>query len=125
MILALCSSIHSLKCRLCRNGLLGDYEVYSRETDSFGVPGTPQLFACTTGYFYSKHTRHHSGVLELAGEIHEKTGHDFRMLVFDDNAAVGDLLLIDGTFYRVDSARDIYSSCRLLDLEVERIESAN
>ena len=47
------------------------------------------------------------------------------MLVFDDNAAVGDLILIDGTFYRVDSARDIYSSCRLLDLEVERIESAN
>ena len=121
--MALCDSIHSLKCRLCRNGLLRDYEVYSRETDEFGVPGEPELFECTTGYFYTKNTRHYSGILEIAGEIQERKGHDFHMLVFDDNARCDNLILIDGTFYRVDSEREIYSSCRLLDLEAERIES--
>ena len=121
--MALCSTIDSLRCRLCRNSLLGEYEVYSRETDSFGLPGPPQLYAFTVGYFYSKHTRHYAEVLEIAGDLHEKTGHDRRLLQFDENASVGDLILIDGVFYRVDFIRDIYSCCRLLELKEETVEA--
>lgn len=123
--LALCTSVHSLKCRLCRNGLLGEYEVYSRETDRFGVPGQPQLYAFTNGYFYSRNTRHVADILEIAGEIQEKILHDNRLLQFDDNALIGDLILIRGVFYRVDFIREVYPSCRILDLEVEQVETAD
>lgn len=111
-----------LRCVLCRYGLLKTYSVYLVPVDEYGAKGTPELIAYTAGYFYSKHTRHYSGVLELAGEIQERKGHDFRLLVFDDNASVGNLILIDGAFFRVDFARVIDGSCRLLDLEDEQIE---
>ena len=121
--MALCNSIASLRCSLCRNRLLGEYEVYSRETDRFGMPSPPQLYAFTCGYFYAGSTRHYSEILEIAVDIRGKTAHGFRLLQFDDNASLGDLILIGGTFYRVSFIREIYSSCRLLDLEAETVEN--
>lgn len=123
--MALGNSIASLKCSLCRNGLIGQYEVYSRETDRFGTPGQPRLYALTSGYFYSKHTRHVSEILEIAGDICERTRHDFKLLAFDNNASPGDLVRINGSFYRVAFIREIVSSCRILDLEAERIENTD
>ena len=41
--MALSHSVDALRCRLCRNGLLTEYGVYSRNTDAFGIPGQPQL----------------------------------------------------------------------------------
>ena len=95
--MALSESIDALRCRLCRNGLLREFEVYARETDRFGVPGRPALYAYTRGYFYSKHMRHLAEILEIAGNISERTGHSFRFLQFDDHAIAGDLILIGGS----------------------------
>ena len=79
----------------------------------------------TNGYFYSRNTRHVADILEIAGEIQEKILHDNRLLQFDDNALIGDLILIRGVFYRVDFIREVYPSCRILDLEVEQVETAD
>lgn len=117
--------ISSLRCRLCRNGLLREYEVYTRDSDALGVPLAPAFFSYTSGYFYWKNSRHIAGILELAGEIPQKSKYDAHMLVFDDNASVGDLILIDGVYYRVNYAREIFSSCRILDLEGERVEGSD
>ncbi len=123
--MSLGSSIDSLRCRLCRNCLLHEYEVYSRQTDPFGAPAQPALYAFTKGYFYFKNKRHYAGILEIAGNIHSKNNYDARLLQFDRNASVGDLILIDGTFYRAASVREITPLCRIIDLEVEPIENSH
>ncbi len=119
------NSVNSLRCTLCRNRLLGDYEVYSLPDGQFGVPGEPVYHSCTNGYFYAKNQRHLAEVLEIAGELTERTQHNYRLLTFDDAAQVGHLVLVAGVFYRVDNVRNILSSCRILELEVYHYAAAN
>lgn len=123
--MALSHSVDALRCRLCRNGLLTEYGVYSRNTDAFGIPGQPQLHASTWGYFYAKNRRHFADVLEIAGNIASRTAQDHRLLAFDSNAPEGDLVLINGVFYRVASVREITQTCRFLTLEEEHFETSD
>ena len=123
--MALNTAVSSLRCRLCRNGLLDDFEVYSRSEGPFGTQLPPVLFAYTSGYFYSKNNRHLANVIEIAGYIPESTCHNFRLLAFDDNASAGDLILIGGVFYRAACVRDISPSCRIIDLEADSVEAQN
>ena len=119
------NSINSLRCTLCRNGLLDDYDVYTTQTGQFGVPGEPVLYARTNGYFYAKNQRHFAEVIEIAGDLAEKNRHNNRMIVFDDTAQPGNLVLVGGTFYRVDNIRVIMEPCRILELEVYHFAAAN
>ena len=123
--MSLSHRIESLRCRLCRNGLLTGFGVYSRNTDSFGIPGVPQLRSHTLGYFYARNRRHFAGVLEIAGSIASRTAYDHQLLAFDGNASAGDLVLISNVFYRVESIRDITQNCHILTLEVEQIETSD
>ena len=122
--MSLSHSIDALRCRLCRNGLLTEYGVYSRETDSFGIPGNPVLSAYTWGYFYEKNKRHYADVLEIAGSISSHSAQDHQLLAFDGNASEGDLVLIHDGFYRVASIREIVPDCRIFTLEVEHIAAS-
>lgn len=121
--LALSHCIDSLRCSLCRNGLLAQYGVYSRPTDRFGVPGQPLLSATATGFFYSKNTRHFPDILEIAGNIGSGRRYDFRLLEFGCVASDHSLILIDGSFFRVAQIRVISPSCRILDLEADCSET--
>ena len=116
--MALSHSVSSLRCRLCRSGLLTDYEVYCLPQGQFGLPGEPVLIEHTRGYFYQKNIRHFAEILEIAGDLAGRSDANGRLLAFDDNAAAGDLILIDGTFYRVCHVREVYPPCRILGLEV-------
>ena len=119
----LTDTLCSLRCHLCRRGLLGSYQVYRRQEGQFGLPGSPVLHAATSGYFFAKRTRHYDEVLEIAGDLAERVKHDFRLLAFDDHAALNDLILIADVFYRVVFVRDLAASCRLLELEEEHCET--
>lgn len=123
--MSLIHSIDALRCRLCRNSLLGEYEVYSRTDGQFGIPQAPVLCGSTVGYFFSKNSRHSAEVLEIAGNIAMNTLHSYRLLAFDGNASAGSLLLIGNVFYRVSFVREITQSCRILELEVESIEASS
>ncbi len=123
--MSLTHSISSLRCRLCRNGLLNEYEVYDRETDPFGVPLEPVRRAYTWGYFFAKNKRHYADVLEMAGNIASRTDHDHKLLTFDNHADVGNLVRINGVFYRVTFTGEITPDCRILDLEVDQFEPSH
>ena len=55
--------------------------MYSRDTDSFGIPGAPELYAYTRGYFFAKNKRHLADILEIAGHISAGTAHERKLLV--------------------------------------------
>lgn len=116
---SLTAGIYALRCNLCRNGLLTDYDVYRREEDENGVPGPPALADVTSGYLYSKSVRHLAEVLEIAGDIAERSRQGLRLLAFDGNAGTGDLLDVGGVLYRVSHVADVLSLCRILDLEAD------
>lgn len=121
---SLTAGIYALRCNLCRNGLLTDYDVYRREEDEHGVPGAPVLVEVTSGYLYSKSVRHLAEILEIAGDIAGGTRHGLRLLAFDGNAEVDDLIDVAGVFYRVSHVADVLSLCRILDLEADGYAAA-
>ena len=123
--MSLSCSMNSIRCALCRKGLLKVYEVYTLTYGQFGLPGEPVLCGHTRGYFYPKNSRHYGEVLEIAGDLPEKSGHGFRLLAFDDNAFYGSLIMINGIFYRVEYVRETVPPCRILDLEVCRIAASH
>lgn len=110
-----------LKCRLCRRGLLQKYNVYDLPEE-----GAPILYSVVNGYFYRKGSRHSAEVLEIAGNLSEKSAYTCRMIAFanDDGTPgckVGDLIEVGGigkTVYKVAETNEIYDICYVLELEV-------
>ncbi len=102
-----------LKCRLCRRGLLQEYEVY---TLSDG--GVPVLATVVNGWFYRKGSWHRSEVIEIAGNIGEHTASMIRLMVFDEVCQVGYLVRVENVYYRITGIKSVDGLGNVLDLEV-------
>lgn len=111
------SSAGRLRRALCHRGLLDKYDVYHVSRDKFGNLGVPKLYSCVVGYFYSKNPRGSGSTVEIAGEIAGSLNSAHRMIAFSTECKISDLIEVGGVFYRITNIRDIYSFCRILDLE--------
>ena len=107
-----------VKCAFCRRGLLGTAEVYRQEETGNGMPGAPVLITTVRGCFYRKGERHAAEVIAVAGEIGRTVETDCRLLVFDNAGAEGNLVRVDGGWYRLTRIRPVASLCLLWELEV-------
>lgn len=106
-----------LKCAFCRRGLLGTAEVYRREESENGTFGEPVLLTTVRGCFYRKGERHAAEVIAVAGEIDRAVETDCRLVVFDNGGAVGNLVRMDGVWYRLTRIRPVASLCLIWELE--------
>ena len=106
-----------LRCRLCAGGLLSTYDLYRMSTDDFGAVGTPVAYGVLRGYFYGASAARSGDVLAVAGELPEKARRSYRMLVFDDGGAVGDLVKVGGVFYRMAARWEYPGGCYIWELE--------
>lgn len=107
-----------LRCALCRRGLLAAYDVYSLTTGNGGAVNVPVWRTSVKGYFYAKGSRHSAEVTEIAGEIAGGTVSNYRLVVFENEGGVNDLVDVDGVVYRVTGVRSVHALCRVMELEV-------
>lgn len=110
-----------LRCRLCAGGLLQTYNLYRMSTDDFGAVGTPVAYGVIRGYFYGVSAARSGNVLAVAGELAERVRRSYRMLVFDDDGAVGDLVKVGGVFYRMAARWEYPGGCYIWELEADAL----
>lgn len=112
--------INRLRCVLCREGLLQNYNVYDVPVDEYGAEGTPVLYTFVKGFYYAKGSRLGSFALEIAGNLLKGSGKTRKLLTFDNpvTCKVGDLVSIGDAFYRMTAIESVYDLYYVIELEV-------